>query len=172
MKPPDLYRHCPRCAAPATPGANPFRCPACDLTLFFNPSVAAAGFLHDAAGRCLFIRRAKEPRAGTLAVPGGFVDAGETAEDALRREVREEVGIDIAGVRYLGSCVNRYPYKGVEYPVCDLVFAATAVDPDRASAVETDAVAGVEWLDPRTVDPAGLAFPSLVMGLERLLAGG
>lgn len=170
MTPPDVFAHCPRCAAPATSGANPFQCAACGLTYFFNPTVAAAAFVFDGAGRCLFIRRAKDPAKGKLAVPGGFIDSGETAEEALHREVREEVGIEVAELAYLGSCTNRYPYREVVYPVVDLIFTATAVDSDRAAAL--DGVAGLEWRRVGEIDPEELAFPSLRMGWERLTARG
>ena len=104
---------------------------------------------------------------GTLAVPGGFVDAYETAEDALRRETREEVGLEIADIRYLNSTVNRYRYARIEYPVCDLIFTATALRPEQARPL--DAVAGIEWRLPADVDPAELAFDSLRAGLAVLL---
>ena len=168
MNPPDVFAHCPRCAAPAKSGANPFQCAACGLTYFFNPTVAAAAFVFDVAGQCLCIRRAKEPAKGKLAVPGGFIDFGETAEEALRREVREEVGLEIAELAYLGSCPNRYPYRDVVYPVVDLIFTAKAVNPDRAAAL--DGVAGLEWRRVSEIDPEELAFPSLRMGWEILAA--
>jgi ADP-ribose pyrophosphatase YjhB (NUDIX family) len=168
MLPAELFHHCPRCgaASPAGPGANPFECPGCGLVLFFNPTVAAAAFVFDPAGRALFIRRAREPAKGKLAIPGGFIDVGETAEAALRRETREEVGIEIDRVAYLGSCTNEYPYRGVTYPVVDLVFTAAAVDPGSAKAL--DGVAGLEWKLVAEVDPDELAFPSLRMGRELL----
>ena len=170
MCPPDLFRFCPRCAAPATtPGANPFRCGGCGLRYYFNPCVAAAGYLFDPRGRVLLARRANDPAAGKLAVPGGFVDAYETAEDALRRETREEVGLEIGDIRYLTSTVNRYHYAGVEYPVCDLIFTATAVAPEQARPL--DAVTGIEWRLPADVDPAKLAFDSLRAGLAKLVNG-
>lgn len=167
MSPADLFRFCPRCAGPVAPGSNPLVCGACGFRYFFNPTVAAAGYLFDPAGRVLLIRRAKEPAAGKLAVPGGFVDIGETAEEALRRETREEVGLEVADLRYLTSTTNRYLYAGVEYPVCDLVFAATALEPGRARPL--DAVAGIEWVHPRDIDPAELAFDSLRAGLATLV---
>jgi ADP-ribose pyrophosphatase YjhB (NUDIX family) len=162
MQPPELFRFCPRCGADRPPenvGRVPLRCPRCDLTYFFNPTVAAAAWVFDPAGRALFIRRAKEPAKGKLAIPGGFVDAGETAEGALRREVREEVGLEVERVAYLTSHPNLYPYRGVSYPVVDLVF--TAYTPDPAAARPLDAVAGLEWKRPADVDPAELAFPSI-----------
>lgn len=170
--PQELFRHCPRCgvAHPGPVGGNPFHCPACGLNLFFNPTVAAAAFVFDADRRALLIRRAKEPAKGKFAIPGGFIDAGETAEDALRREVREEVGVGIEAVRYLGSFVNHYQYRDVTYPVVDLVFAAWAVDPELARPL--DAVAGIEWRDPFTVDPAEWAFPSIRGGVAVLATGG
>ena len=166
--PADLFRHCPRCAAsqPEPLGRNPFECAACGLMLFFNPGVAAGVFIFDDANRALLIRRAKEPRKGTLAIPGGFIDAGETAEDGLRREVREEVGLEIDRLAFLCSGTNLYDYRGVTYPVVDLIFTATAIEPAKAEAL--DAVAGIEWRELAGMRPEELAFPSIVKGWEVL----
>lgn len=49
----------------------------------------------DAEGRILLIQRLKEPEAGAWGLPGGKVDFGERAEDTARREIQEELGIDI-----------------------------------------------------------------------------
>lgn len=167
MHPIDLFRHCPACGASLpSPGENPLSCPACGFAYFFNPTVAAAAFIFDPAGRALFIRREKEPEKGKLAVPGGFIDAGETAEEGLRREVREEVGMEIDRIRYLGSGVNHYPYRGVTYPVVDLIYTATTTTPDEAQPL--DAVAGVEWKQLGDVAADELAFPSVIMGWEQL----
>jgi NAD+ diphosphatase len=173
MLPADLFRHCPRCAAarPAdNAGAVPYRCDGCGLVYFFNPTVAAAAWLFDGDGRVLLFRRAKEPAKGKFAIPGGFIDAGETADGALRREVREEVGLEIDGVAYLTSCPNRYEYRGVTYPVLDLIFTARAAAPGAARPL--DDVTGIEWRRPGDIDAAELAFPSLVESLAMLVEGG
>lgn len=162
----DHFRHCPSCGAPAAPGANPFRCPACAFTFYFNPTVSAGAFLSDGAGRLLAIRRAKDPGQGLLGVPGGFIDIGETAEAALRREVREEVGLEIADVRFLGSFTNDYLYKGVTYPVCDLLFLGRALQPETARSL--DGVAGLEWRPLESYREDEFAFGSMKAALRQL----
>ena len=73
--------------------------------------------------------------------------------------MREEVGVELADVAYLSSQPNTYPYRGVTYHVADLVFTARIADGAAARAL--DGVAAIEWHDPRTLDPASLAFASM-----------
>src|SRR6266481_1790133 len=121
------YRHfqfCPRCGHAQTEPQVPkvFRCRACAFQYYFNPAIAVAAFIANAKGHVLFIRRAKDPAEGKLAVPGGFVDIGETAEGALRREVLEEVNLELSSLEFLVSFPNQYHYQDVTYPVVDLFF--------------------------------------------------
>lgn len=53
-------------------------------------------------GRILLIRRAKEPYKGFWALPGGFLEEGETVEEGVVREVKEETGIDVEVLRMVG----------------------------------------------------------------------
>ena len=165
MNPRDFYRHCPRCGAaqPATPAGNVFTCAACGFRLFFNPAVAIAVFIRRDDNRALFIHRAKDPGKGRLAPPGGFIDLGERAEDAARREIREEVGLELAYVTFLCSQPNTYHYAEVTYPVLDFFFTARAMNAESAAAL--DDVAKFEWLDPLAVAPEQMAFPSMQTAL-------
>jgi len=168
--PVDHLAYCPKCGArhsergPHDP-AQPFRCASCGFTLFFNVASAVAAIIVREDGRALFIRRAKEPARGMLAMPGGFVDVGESAEEALEREVREEVGLEVSGLEYVGSHANRYPYAGVTYTTLDLFYKGTVADPDCAIAL--DAVDSIVWDDPMTVDLDQIAFPSMRYALRR-----
>jgi NAD+ diphosphatase len=169
MRPIEHFKHCPKCGQPLPDRAQPnsVSCPACGFLHFFNPTVAVAAFVKAADGRILFIRRAKEPGKGRLAPPGGFVDFDETAEEALRREIREEVGVELESIRYLCSAVNQYPYRGVTYPVLDLFFVATVADGQRATAL--DDVESCLWLDPGAVREQDLAFISMQAAFRSLL---
>ena len=166
----EQWRHfefCPRCATPQpepSRTADPFRCAACGFILYFNAGSAVAGMILDDRGRLLFIRRAREPGKGRLAMPGGFVDAAEGAEEALVREVREEVGLRLRDITYFASYPNRYPYAGVTYGTLDLFFMCGTDDPSRAAA--HDGVSAVEWLDPQWVAEDEIAFESMKEALR------
>ena len=161
MQPASLFKFCPRCGQPRTEGRSlqPFACEACGFHYYFNPCLAVAAILLGPDERALFIRRAKEPAKGRLAIPGGFVDLGETAEQALRREIKEEVNLEVGPLEFLCSALNEYLYRGVNYPVIDLVFVCRATAPEQAAAL--DGVASFCWLKPHEVESAEIAFPSI-----------
>jgi NAD+ diphosphatase len=156
------FRYCPRCAASvALPSGEGkfFECADCGFRLYFNIAAAVAVFLRNDAGHVLFLQRARDPAKGKLALPGGFVDKGESAEEAARREMQEEIGLTPRDLTFLCSAPNVYPYRGVTYPTTDVYFvaAADAVNLTRQESEVTDTF----WRDPFTVGYEELAFPSL-----------
>lgn len=110
-------------------------------------------------GKVLLIKRGKEPAKGKLATVGGFVDIGETAEAALRREVREEIGAEIEAVRYLTSATNLYHYAEITYPVLDLFFICNLQGGQTVCA--SDEVSALVWCSLGEVDVDELAFASI-----------
>ena len=165
VHPARLFHHCPQCGRPATnPGANPFHCDACGFHYHFGPVVAAAAILLRPDGDALFVRRAKEPSIGRLALVGGFVDIGETAENALVRETSEEVGLEPLGFDFLCSHPNEYHYRGITCPVLDVFFVARVTDaPAKPDPAE---VAEIVETNPFQLDPDELAFPSQQFALR------
>ena len=164
------FRACPRCGASQSTANDrvPFTCEHCGFVLFFNAAAAVAVFVGRDDGRVLFIRRAKDPGKGRLGLPGGFADFGESAEDATRREAREEVGLELDTLTYLASYPNVYAYEGVSYHTLDIFFCATVAGTPRPRAL--DAVESVCWLDPGAVDLAEIAFSSMRSAVMALRA--
>lgn len=184
-EPIDHFRFCPACGRPlpaASAASHPqsqvesdgaasarvISCRACGFLYHFNPTVAAGIILTRPDGTALFIRRAKDPERGKLALPGGFIEIGETAEVSLRREIIEEVGLEVGDITFLCSEVNAYEYRAVTYPVLDLFFTASVSQSIRPEAL--DDVAEISWLDPRQVDPEQIAFPSVRAAVRTFVA--
>lgn len=97
------------------------------------PCVGAV--VHDAAGRLLLIRRGHDPHRGSWSLPGGRVEAGESAERAIEREVLEETGLVVRA----GAPVGRVliPAGAVTYDVLDL--ACELIDADQRPVAGDDA---------------------------------
>jgi NAD+ diphosphatase len=99
-----VHTHCARCGTPTevTAAGHVRQCPADGSQHFPRTDPAVIMPVVDAADRLLLARGATWP-LGRMSTVAGFVEPGESLEQAVRREVREEVGIEIGAVDYLGS---------------------------------------------------------------------
>jgi ADP-ribose pyrophosphatase YjhB (NUDIX family) len=128
--PSNVFKFCPFCGAKefVWDGVKSHTCGACRRKLYSNASAATVALIVNARGELLFVRRRSDPAKGTLDLPGGFVDVGETAEHAVAREVKEELSLEVNELQFFGSFTNRYLFGGVVYFTLDLVFTCTVRD--------------------------------------------
>jgi 8-oxo-dGTP diphosphatase len=120
------------------------------------PCVGA--IIRDAAGRLLLIQRGHDPEAGRWSLPGGRIEPGETAEQAVVRETREETGLSVLCGPLVGSVERPAPGGGV-LDIAD--YAATITG---GALVPGDDAADARW-----VSPADLAGLTLTTGLAEAL---
>jgi 8-oxo-dGTP diphosphatase len=105
-----------RCARCGEPNPIPF------------PLIAVDCILCDAAGRVLLIRRRNPPPGWAL--PGGFVDAGESLEAAVAREILEETGLRLTAARQFHAYSE--PARDPRHPMVSIVFVGRAEGEPRA----------------------------------------
>jgi 8-oxo-dGTP diphosphatase len=95
-------------------------CPACGFIAFQDPKVAAA-VLVVLDGGLVLVKRGAEPERGRWAFPSGFVDRGESVEDAAAREMKEETGLDVSITGLVGL------YSETGSPVILAVYSAEVI---------------------------------------------
>lgn len=131
------FKFCPRCGTTVKEkGNSPFRCKDCDFNFYFSPTAAVGGIVANSEGDVLFLIRAKDPGKGMYGLPGGFVDAGETLESSLQREVFEETSLTVTESEYLCSFPNAYDYLGFTTKVVDSFFVCKVESFDSLKAEE------------------------------------
>lgn len=137
------FNFCPECGGKNIKNVNmrKWRCEDCGFTLYNNVASAVGLVIQKADGKILFEKRAKDPRKGFLAFPGGFVDPDETAEEACFRECREEIGVEPVSVKYIASFPNTYDYKNIRYKTCDIFFEAKLPENAELHAQEGEVLA-------------------------------
>jgi 8-oxo-dGTP diphosphatase len=120
------FRYCPRCGGGLekrlVKSTEPKRlvCQACSFIFYQDPKVVA-GTIFTLNGGIVLLKRGVEPALGKWVFPGGYVDRGETVQDAAVRETKEESSLDVK----LGALVNVYSYTGSANVI--VVYAADVI---------------------------------------------
>lgn len=139
------HRFCGRCGAPMTLAATEraMRCEACETMLY--PRIAPCVITLVTDGDMMLLARSARFRRPMFSTLAGFIEAGESAEDTLRREVREEVGVEVGAIDYFGSQPWPFPSQLM------LGYFAQYAGGDLRLQPEEIAEAG--WYHPRDLPP-------------------
>lgn len=132
----------------------------CEICAFKNPkNTATAIVVRD--GKLLVAKRNKEPQKGKWDFVGGFLNEGETPEEGLRREAKEELGIDIERLEFIGNFSGEYSYNDQTFPIVDSAYFVEFSGEPKLSSENSE----LAWLPPHKID---IAFPSLEKILSRV----
>lgn len=143
-------------------------CEVCKRTLYHNQLLTVSALIiRD--GKILVAKRAIEPFAGTLDLPGGYVEQFETAREALLRELQEELHVGgkiVQAFEVLGP--DPYPFEGVIRQNADMLYQ---VDIGSEEPRADDDVSDVVWMSLDELKLTDFAFPSHRQFIEKLMKG-
>lgn len=152
-------RFCGTCGGPTVPEAGGYRrrCTACGELHFPRTDPVAIMLVHDGHGRCI-LGRQPHFASGMWSCLAGFVEPGETLENAVRRETLEEAGVAVGEVRYLTS--QPWPFPG------SLMIGCLGVATSADIVIGDDELEACRWFEAAEVaqmldgtHPEGLSAP-------------
>ena len=161
------FEFCPRCGSKQfnINGERSRHCSDCNLTYYANASASTAAIITNSRGEVLLTTRAFNPAKGMLDLPGGFVDMNETAEEAIIREIKEELNINIQNPKYLFSLQNEYEFSGITVHTLDIFFK---IEIDDNTIIKTDDdVASAQFYDLNNVNIENIGLQSIKTAIEK-----
>jgi NAD+ diphosphatase len=167
MDPEAVFKFCPRCRAELVREHNKISCKQCGLVHYINPIPCNAVIITNDSGEIMLVERRTDPFAGKWDLPGGFIDLDEDLEGSIRREIREELGVELEDLKYVLSTHDRYLYKGVcDYTVGFIVSARIKAGENPAAA---DDAKSFRFFKPAELPWDDIAFASVRKGLRFFL---
>lgn len=137
-------------------------CGSCDQTFYANPKPCVELAIFNKKGEVLLAERAFDPWKGKYDMPGGFIDIDERAEDALLRELKEEIDLDpedIESPKFVRTYLSDYPWGRENYKNIVLLFTTKLVN--HKDIDSKDDVASVRWVKPKDVQQSELSIAKL-----------
>lgn len=158
----DAHKHCIRCGSETESKLNQRKCKLCNFRNFINPSPATGAIiLHD--NKVMLVKRGREPEKGKLDLPGGFLEIDETFEQGIRREVKEEIGVEAQDVKYFNSFVDTYMFDGVNDHIIAVNFIVTLKE---GEIIPADDIVEAKYYDLENLPYAEIAFKSIITSLD------
>lgn len=164
MDPLKDYRYCLRCGVETKNEGNMRECKSCGYIFYINPNPAVSALIISGTN-ILLTKRAVDPYKGKLDIPGGFVELNETLEDAVRREVHEELGVEIRDLEYFNSVSDRYLFSGFDEYILNVNFKVSVNSEDFKPA---DDISDAIYYPLDGINFKDVAFPSMVEVLKML----
>lgn len=156
-----VLKFCPKCGSPElnSHADLSLKCGSCGFHFYVNSAAAVAALVVNPEGKLLLTTRAVEPDYGKLDLPGGFIDPGESAEEAVERELWEELGMKVKSMEYITSAPNEYLFSGVSVFTLDMAFR---VIPESISGLKAqDDIFDFRFYAENEIDFSQIPAPSI-----------
>ena len=163
----DIYKYCTVCATELKADDGHKVCPNCGKHYYFNAKPCVAILITNDEGEVLMTKRAADPFKDWWDVPGGFVEEHETLEEAMRRELKEETGLEVSDLKYEGSLWEDYHFQGEIVPIVAAFFSGKAAGSQEVTV--DDDVSDYKFVPREAVDVESIAFKNQREFVRRIL---
>lgn len=134
-----------------------FQCVSCKRKEYINPRSTNAIIVENEKGEILIAKRKYNPGKGLWDLLGGFVNPGETIEQSVKREFKEETGINLSEIEYFGSYSDNYFYQKELLPIVVICFVGKM---KKGKLKAGDDVSELFFVSKEKINFKKIAFPS------------
>ncbi len=163
------YKFCPKCGRDFKhKGGNHLKCQECSYSYFVNQAPTAGVLIFNDKNEVMLAKRKFDPKKGTWQSIGGFIGLDEKLEDALLREAKEEIGVDVEIEDYFGSFPENYEFGDVAVPFLAIYFTASIKSGIPTAA---DDVEEIRFFSADEIAKLDVAYPELQAMLIKYMKG-
>ncbi|SRR5260221_2750105 len=159
MEPKEVFSFCPKCGTKFNENENIKNCSNCGFRLYINSIPTVALVLTNKEGKVLLLKRKVEPQKDKLDLIGGFLELNETFEDAVLRECKEEIDVNVHNLKFIGTYHDRYLFNGLNYYIVSVAYSAIIEDESLIKLNNENSE--FEFIDVNAIDDDEFAFKSL-----------
>jgi len=137
-------------------------CRSCDFIFYQNSKPTASAFIVNQKNQILLVKRAVEPMKGYWDAPGGFLEDGEDPIKGLRREMKEELGVQLADIQFFGIYLDVYNER-YAINTLNIIYLAKIL---KGKLQPMDDISEAKWFSASQIPWSKLGFPWLYQALR------
>jgi len=141
-------------------------CENCGFRQYLNPVPTNSVIIENEKEEILLVKRKFDPKKNFWDLPGGFVMINENIEESTRREIREELGINLGKLHYLGSYSDKYLFQKINWDI--LAFSFYARMPKQKITISDD-ISGYKFFPKKNIPYKKLGFDGLRIAISEYL---
>lgn len=165
------FKFCPQCGKRVFLIENKLiDCQSCGFHFYITPPPTAVIILENEEKKILLVKRKVQPRKKFWDLPGGFIDLNEKAEEAIKRELQEELNIRINRFNFLGTYVGFYSYKGINYKPLAIIFYGKITKEQIRNLYPADDISSFKFFSKDKIPWRRLAFVDVKQALRDYLS--
>jgi ADP-ribose pyrophosphatase YjhB (NUDIX family) len=139
-------------------------CKRCGFRQYLNPVPTNSVIIENNKKEILLVKRKFNPKKNYWDLPGGFVMPDENIENSTRREIKEELGITLGKLYYLGSFFDKYLFQKINWDI--LAFSFFAKMPKQKIKISDD-ITGYKFFSKKNIPYKKLGFRGLKLAIDK-----